>query len=231
MPVQTAVETAQEVVQEVQEDPSPTAPEEVAADVLENEPTLLVNPVAASSSYLGIREDDPNQYATIAGFYQSAISDTTLLASSNKALANEVAWCAAFANYILNDVGIETKDLEDYRDQSQYARVRARNFINLGTPVYNSSKNTTEDLQAAKVGSLVVKKGDEGYHVGFFAGINPNNADEILILGGNQDDEVNVTAYPLDQIVTINSLENIQEADAKLVEKISKDIKESGATR
>ena len=61
--------------------------------------------------------------------------------------------------------------------------------------------------------------------------INPNNADEILILGGNQDDEVNVTAYPLDQIVTINSLENIQEADTKLIEKISKDIKESGDTR
>ena len=180
---------------------------------------------------MGITETDPTQYDTIASFYQSAISDTTLLARSNKKLATEVAWCAAFANYVLNDIGIETKDLEDYKDQSQYARVRARNFINLGTPVYNSSKNTTEDLQSAKVGSLVVKKGDEGYHVGFFAGINPNNPEEVLILGGNQNDQVNVTTYPLEQIVTINSLENIQEADAELVKKISKDIKESGATR
>lgn len=121
--------------------------------------------------------------------------------------------------------------MEDYKDQSQYARVRARNFINLGTPVYDSSKNTTEDLQSAKVGNLVVKKGDEGFHVGFFAGINPNNPDEVLILGGNQNDQVNVTTYPLEQIVTINSLENIQEADTKLVEKISKDIKESDSTR
>tara|TARA_R100001463_G_scaffold47389_3_gene96210 strand:+ start:3919 stop:4635 length:717 start_codon:yes stop_codon:yes gene_type:complete len=230
IPVEEAIETAEEVVQAVQEDSNPATNEEVAAEVLETTPELLTNPISASLDFLGITETDPTQYDTIASFYQSAISDTTLLAKTKKKLATEVAWCAAFANYILNDVGIETKQmLEDY--DTKYARVRAKNFIDLGTPVYNSSKNTKKDLQSAKIGSLVVKKGEEGYHVGFFAGINPDNEDEVLILGGNQNDEVNVTTYPLKQIVTINSLENVQEADSKVVEKISKDIKESGATR
>ena len=225
-------DVVESTVIEIVEDENATVTEEVAKDAMVDFPELVTNPLEIAATYLGIEETDPAQYETIAGFYESAISDTSLLAKTPKALATEKAWCAAFANYVLNKVGFDTKTLEDYSSQPAYARVRARNFINYGEPVYNKSdKKSQENLEKARLGDIVVKKGPEGYHVGFYAGINPENPDEVLILGGNQNDQVNVTGYPLSEIETINRLANIGTINQELIDQISSDIKTTDTTR
>jgi hypothetical protein len=102
-------EVVESTVIEIVEDENATVTEEVAKDAMVDSPELVTNPLEIAATYLGIEETDPAQYETIAGFYESAISDTSLLAKTPKALATEKAWCAAFVNYVLNKVGLTQK--------------------------------------------------------------------------------------------------------------------------
>ena len=226
--------TASQVVDNLLEQDNLSETDEVVRDLLVTSPELITNPLTASIDYLGISENDPENYNIIASFYESAISDTSALASTNEKLAKNVAWCAAFVNYILNDVGVNTESVEDYQGQSLYSNVRAINFSKFGTPVYKAQDDKLgkgENFDKAMPGDIVVIKSPSGHHVGFYAGVDPNNPANILILGGNQNDEVNTSSYNSRSVLNINRVENLDKVDPKILEKISKDIKESGSTR
>jgi uncharacterized protein (TIGR02594 family) len=87
---------------------------------------------------------------------------------------DDVAWCAAFVNSILYECKLP-----------QTGKLNARSFLNLGVKV-----------DQPVLGDIVVlwrisKDGPWG-HVGFFI---REEDDLIYILGGNQDNEVNIKAY------------------------------------
>lgn len=93
---------------------------------------------------------------------------------------DEVAWCAAFAGYCLETAGLKsTKSLA------------ARSYLAWG-------KTTS----APKVGDLVILwriSPTSAYgHVGFFVAIRDGL---VYILGGNQNNEVDITGFPLSRVL------------------------------
>lgn len=87
----------------------------------------------------------------------------------------DVAWCAAFINWIMTKYG--------YKGITGYDAVRALKWANwdggkdLGKPVY---------------GAIAVKTRNGGGHVGFVAGKQGN---KIIILGGNQSQKLHCVPY------------------------------------
>lgn len=87
---------------------------------------------------------------------------------------DETAWCAAFVNWCLKKAGVV-----------QDGKLNARSFLTYGTPT-----------KEPELGDIVVlwrinKQGPYG-HVGFFI---KQTHDRIYILGGNQSNAVNITAF------------------------------------
>lgn len=117
-----------------------------------------------------------------------------------------------------------------------YDQGRAKEYLNLGKKV--------SGLSDAKMGDLVVKMAmvdetdDDGnptgrkkpqYHVGFFSGYDSKTG-QVLILGGNQNDQVNVTAYPKSQVQGVRRIE-VGALSAEDKERISQiEVQRSGRT-
>lgn len=87
---------------------------------------------------------------------------------------DETPWCAAFVNWVLKQAGkIGTN------------QVSARSFLKYGT-----------QTKTPKLGDIVILWRDDPKntfgHVGFYISENQN---VIYVLGGNQNDSVNITAF------------------------------------
>ena len=91
-------------------------------------------------------------------------------------------WCAGFINYILDEAGyISTDDLS------------ASSFHTYGT-------RTKQPIPGDIV--LLRRNGGSGRHVGFFFSYAYNNGIKtIRVLGGNQNDGVNIREYPASLVV------------------------------
>lgn len=89
---------------------------------------------------------------------------------------DETPWCAAFAGGCLEAVGIVSSRFES-----------ARSYLGWGVA-----------LPAPAVGCIVVFTRDGGGHVGFVEGVDLRG--NLMVLGGNQGDEVNVRAFPLTRV-------------------------------
>ncbi|MNH76114.1 hypothetical protein D3C73_283760 [compost metagenome] len=87
--------------------------------------------------------------------------------------SDEVPWCAAFVGACLERAGIQSTRFEGARSYAEWGQ-------SLETPVS---------------GCVVVFSRVGGGHVGFVVG--QDKAGNLLVLGGNQDDAVNVRAFPL----------------------------------
>lgn len=85
---------------------------------------------------------------------------------------DETPWCAAFVGAMLERVGIQSTRFES-----------ARSYLTWGT-----------ELREPVPGCIVVFTRDGGGHVGFVVGQNENR--DLLVLGGNQSDAVNIRAFP-----------------------------------
>lgn len=85
-------------------------------------------------------------------------------------------WCAAFVGACLENVGIVSSRFESAKSYLDWG-------IAQSTPC---------------VGSIVVFTRDGGGHVGFVVGKTAGGA--LLVLGGNQGNEVNVRSFPLDRV-------------------------------
>jgi len=90
---------------------------------------------------------------------------------------DETAWCAAFAGAMLERAGIKSSRFES-----------AKSYLQWGRPLVGPVHGCI---------AVLVRKG--GGHVGFVVGAD--NFGRLLILGGNQDDAVNVRAFPLERFV------------------------------
>ena len=89
---------------------------------------------------------------------------------------DETPWCAAFVGACLERVGIQSTRFEG-----------ARSYASWG-----------EKLEKPVAGCVVVFSRDGGGHVGFVVG--QDKAGNLLVLGGNQADAVNVKAFPLSRV-------------------------------
>ena len=108
---------------------------------------------------------------------------------------DEIAWCSAFINYICWELRLP-------RSKS----LAARSWLGIGRAI---------DLSEAEAGFdvVVLKRGGEGEpgpevldapgHVGFFAG---REGDNILLLAGNQSNAVNISHFPVAQILGIRRI-------------------------
>lgn len=86
---------------------------------------------------------------------------------------DETPWCAAFVGSMLERCGIQSTRFES-----------AKSYLSWG-----------EKLDRPVYGCVAVFSRDGGGHVGFVVG--KDKAGNLLVLGGNQDDAVNVKSFPL----------------------------------
>jgi uncharacterized protein (TIGR02594 family) len=94
-------------------------------------------------------------------------------ATSLKATRDEVPWCSAFACWCMEKAGVKST-----------RSAAARSWLDWGREVRRPEPGTV----------VVLKRGDHSWqgHVGFWIG---EDASRILVLGGNQGDEVSQAWY------------------------------------
>lgn len=107
---------------------------------------------------------------------------------------DEVPWCSGFANYICWLARApRSKDL------------RARSWLSVGAGIL---------LEDAEQGDIVVFKRGKGEqpgpeiidapgHVGFYAGFGFGL---VEVLGGNQGDQVKISRYPVDKLLSVRRI-------------------------
>lgn len=89
---------------------------------------------------------------------------------------DETPWCAAFVGAMLERAGIRSSRFES-----------ARSYLEWGQQLMNPVP-----------GCIVVFTRQGGGHVGFAVG--RDKAGNLLILGGNQSDAVNIKAFPVSRV-------------------------------
>jgi len=104
-------------------------------------------------------------------------------------------WCAAFLNAVLNQHGIPgSESVSDHP-------LMARSFLEWG-----------ESVDVPRRGDIMVfRRGNSGWegHVAIYLGtIEKNGRTYYRILGGNQDNEVNVSDYPASLLLDIRRINN-----------------------
>ncbi len=102
---------------------------------------------------------------------------------------DEYAWCSAFVNWCCLKAGLETS-----------GKLTARSWLKIGKKVLKP-----------QMGDIVVlwrvsPKSWKG-HVGFFI---KETKDLIYILGGNQDNQVSIKAYPKERLLDIRRLDYVE---------------------
>ncbi|MEY2653120.1 MAG: hypothetical protein RLZZ524_147 [Pseudomonadota bacterium] len=90
--------------------------------------------------------------------------------------SDEVPWCAAFVGACLERAGIRSSRFESAASYLTWG-------VRLDGPVH---------------GCIVIFSRDGGGHVGFVVG--QDSAGRLLVLGGNQGDQVSVKAFPRDRV-------------------------------
>lgn len=90
---------------------------------------------------------------------------------------DETPWCAAFVGACLEAVGLRSTEFEG-----------AQSYAGWGKP-----------LASPVPGCVVVLSREGGGHVGFVVARTPGGA--LLVLGGNQSDQVNVSAFPRHRVI------------------------------
>lgn len=90
--------------------------------------------------------------------------------------SDEVPWCAAFVGACLERAGIRSSRFES-----------AASYLTWGMR-----------LDGPCHGCIVIFSRNGGGHVGFVVGLDPDG--RLLVLGGNQGDEVSVKAFPRDRV-------------------------------
>jgi hypothetical protein len=136
-------------------------------------------------------------------------------------------WCADMIMRADSDFDLSSVRTKGGTEKDDpYNLGRAEKYLAIGEGVSKS-----DGRYDARIGDVVVKmrktsKGSQ-YHVGFFAGYDENG--NVLILGGNQQDSLNVTPYPYEQVQDIRRI-NVNAVSAEDIEAMSADINVDGKT-
>lgn len=95
------------------------------------------------------------------------------------AVSDEIAWCSAFVNWVLEQAGLTgTKN------------PMARSFLRWGTPLKNPAPGSV----------VIIRRGAPPFgHVGFFVGRKSPTLIEVL--GGNQSDQVKISVYKESDVI------------------------------
>lgn len=93
---------------------------------------------------------------------------------------DETAWCSAFANWVHLKAGVEKS-----------GKLNARSWLNVGVQISNPVKGDIVVFWRESPNSW---KG----HVAFFIRETPN---WIYVLGGNQNNQVKISAYPKQRLL------------------------------
>ena len=218
------------------EAPNPNTGEPVTVDASAPEKQQAALAAFGGIIPLEAQEDEIQEYIQEL-FVNVAPSDSTWLWTgaqedfeSGKNSDPVPPWCAAWvADMILRanpDFDFSAVESPSYGQTEKQAgetnRVRAQHYQKIGEAV-----SKTGDQYDAQVGDVVIKKVGTQFHVGFFAGYDEDG--NVLILGGNQADSLNVTAYPADQIVSVRRID-VAAIDKEDVEKISATINDGKVT-
>ena len=101
---------------------------------------------------------------------------------------DETAWCAAFINWCALKAGFKRTN-----------KLNARSFLEIGVII---------ELDSIQLGDVVIleRGSDWQGHVGIFINRVGNL---VYLLGGNQSNMVNITAYSIDKILGIRRLQTI----------------------
>lgn len=101
---------------------------------------------------------------------------------------DETAWCAAFANWCLKKEGFEFT-----------GKLNARSFLDIGW-----------EVKEPQIGDVVVlwRESPNSWkgHVGFFV---RQDSMHVYMLGGNQGNQVNITAYRKDRVLSVRRLKEL----------------------
>lgn len=96
--------------------------------------------------------------------------------------SDEQAWCALFVNWVAHKAGLQGS-----------GKLSARSFLNVGLPVENPEPGDVVVFWRESIDSW---KG----HVGFFTGFSTDKS-RVFCLGGNQNNQVSVTAKPISKVL------------------------------
>lgn len=121
---------------------------------------------------------------------------------------DEVAWCAAFVGYCLEQAGLRST-----------RALNARSYLNLGTKV---------ELADAREGDIVIfTRGKSAWqgHVAFFV---KATASQISVLGGNQSNAVSIANYPKSRLLGIRRPISTETNAAPSVLAVQKRLRELG---
>ncbi|WP_452223686.1 TIGR02594 family protein [Lacinutrix chionoecetis] len=103
---------------------------------------------------------------------------------------DETAWCSAFVNWVALKANVERSH-----------KLTARSWLNVGT-----------EIKEPQLNDLVIfwrhKKSSWKGHVGFFIGYTKDKK-YIYVLGGNQNNQVNIKKYPAYRLLGFRRLETI----------------------
>jgi uncharacterized protein (TIGR02594 family) len=149
---------------------------------------LSITPFQLAERFVGIREIPGSKYNP------EILSMLRLDADWPE--DDSVPWCSGFVNYIMWILRLP-------RSKS----LRARSWLNIGRPVTLTEAQVGFDIVILSRGSLP-QQGPENTtapgHVGFYAG-NQNrlDGDVVYLLGGNQNDEVNLRSYSYKRVLGI----------------------------
>ena len=103
---------------------------------------------------------------------------------------DETAWCSAFLNWVALKANVERSH-----------KLTARSWLNVGT-----------EIKEPQLNDLVIfwrhKKSSWKGHVGFFIGYTEDKK-HIYVLGGNQNNQVNIKKYPVYRLLGFRRLSAI----------------------
>ena len=141
----------------------------------------------------GLDENNPVHQKTIKGFFDNAVGGDTGFDPTKE------AWCAAFVNHVLTELGADLIDSKD-----PYDKIRANKYKEYGEPV---------ELENIQEGDIVVfdfDKDGTADHVTFYAGSRVTDQGQgqyINVIGGNQGGKVSIREnhpyYTLDNVAAI----------------------------
>ena len=118
------------------------------------------------------------------------------------AMRDDTAWCAAFVGAMLKRSGYP-----------HTGKLTARSYIDWGKPV---------DLKDAQPGDVVVFwRGSPDSWQGHVAFFDRHEGGMIYTLGGNQRDQVNISAYPADKLLTIRRMERTSKAQSTTLQAVA----------
>ena len=165
--------------------------------------SLTNNPLIFAEKYLGVSETNPEQQETVQGFLNDAVPGYAK--NPEDVTKDEMAWCAAFMNNILNQGSLDTLNYGNDR----YNLIRAKQYSEIGEPVAS--------IESASPGDIIVTQKDGQFHVGLYAGTkNGRN----LLLGGNQGDRVSVKEINNDSIYSVRRISTIGKVEQKDLDRI-----------